>query len=184
MLGLEGRAWLARAEAEWRRANGDCTPEAWEAVLAAFDHGFVYEAARARWRLAEALAETGAGKRQRAVAGGGAAGGRAARQPLRRALDDLARRARIGTARPPVTAGLAALTSRERDVLRLIAAGRSNREIASALFIAPKPPAFTCRTSWPSSAPPAVPRPPPSRTARAWSASRQAADRRQARPGG
>ena len=59
VLGLEGRAWLARAEAEWRRATGDNSAEAWQSVLEAFDPDFVYEAARARWRLAEALAEAG-----------------------------------------------------------------------------------------------------------------------------
>ncbi len=59
VLGQEGRAWLARAEAEWHRAAGDNSAEAWQSVLEAFDHGFVYEAARARWRLAEALAEAG-----------------------------------------------------------------------------------------------------------------------------
>ncbi len=140
ILGPEGRGWLARAEAEYQRATGDNAPQAWEAVLDAFGPGYCYEIARTRWRLAEALAE--AGRRDDANDQWGQAAQIADRlgaNPLRRALDDLARRARIGTAPDlPDGAVLAALTSREREVLRLIAAGRSNREIASVLFIAPK----------------------------------------------
>jgi DNA-binding CsgD family transcriptional regulator len=144
VLGLEGRAWLARAEAEWRRCNGDCTPDAWEAVLAAFDHGFVYEAARARWRLAEVLAEIGRrDEAQQVWEVAVQVADHLGATPLQAALDDLGRRARLG---PGPTAGrssgrpgrLAGLTNRERDVLRLILAGRSNREIGAALFIAPK----------------------------------------------
>ena len=140
ILGPEGRGWLARAEAEYQRAAGDNDPQAWQAVLDAFGPAYTYEIARTRWRLAEALAE--AGRRdeaeeqwRRAAQTADALGAR----PLRRVLDDLARRARIGTAPDlPDGAVLASLTSREREVLRLIAAGRSNREIASVLFIAPK----------------------------------------------
>ena len=140
ILGPEGRGWLARAEAEYRRASGDNDPQAWQAVLDEFGPDYVYEIARTRWRLAEALAEAGrrdeaADQWRQAVQTADRLGAR----PLRRALDDLARRARIGTAEQRGDgAVLAALTSREREVLRLIAAGRSNREIASVLFIAPK----------------------------------------------
>jgi DNA-binding NarL/FixJ family response regulator len=43
----------------------------------------------------------------------------------------------VGTAPgvEPPTGGIAGLTPRELEVLRLVAAGRSNREIAAALFV-------------------------------------------------
>jgi DNA-binding CsgD family transcriptional regulator len=163
VLGIEGRAWLARAEAEWRRAQGDNDPQAWQAVVEEFGPSFVYESARTRWRLAEAFAE--AGRRDEAQREWRLAMDVAQRldaAQLRNALRDLARRARLvtsgsaaasgppgeaaGTApgpdgRPVPTAGpglLSGLTAREREVLRLLASGSSNREIGAELFIAPK----------------------------------------------
>ncbi|HEY1640278.1 MAG TPA: AAA family ATPase [Streptosporangiaceae bacterium] len=146
-LGVDGQGWLARAEAEWRRAAGDNDPAHWQAVLDAFGPGFVYDAARSRWRLAEALAETG--RRDEAQAEWAlavAAADKLGAAPLRRALADLGRRLRLspaiaGPAGAPGSAGrgpLAGLTGREVEVLRLLAAGYSNREIGAALFIAPK----------------------------------------------
>jgi DNA-binding CsgD family transcriptional regulator/Mrp family chromosome partitioning ATPase len=139
-LGSEGRGWLARAEAEERRASGEHDPAPWQAVIDAFGPAFVYETAVARWQLAEALAE--AGRRedaQQAWMQAAEDADRLGAVPLQQALRDLARRARLAIGPAGEQQGsLAGLTSRELEVLRLLAAGQSNREIGAALFIATK----------------------------------------------
>ena len=139
-VGPEALAWLARAEAEWVRLEGQADPKRWEAAADAFAYGYVYEEARSRWRLAEALLESG--QRDQALEAASAAHATAVRlgaEPLREAVEALARRGRLdlGPAMAPSPAA-AGLTPRELEVLRLVSAGRSNSQIAGALFISPK----------------------------------------------
>ncbi|MFF6880622.1 AAA family ATPase [Streptomyces sp. NPDC012474] len=136
--GPEGQAWLARAEAEWLRARSGPDVAAWAEAVAAFGYGDVYERSRCRLRYAEAL--VAAGHREEA-----AAEARAVREsadllgaaPLREQVDALVRRGRLSD-RPGGDDGAAVLTAREQDVLRLLALGRSNRQIGEELFITGK----------------------------------------------
>jgi DNA-binding CsgD family transcriptional regulator len=145
-LGAPGLGWLARAEAEWLRAAGRNDPAAWQMVVEAFGASSPYETARTRWRLAEALAQAGRheeARREWQLAAQTA--GDLGAVPLRAAVDDLGRRARLAPApqRSSESADqsrgpLARLTTRELEVLQLLAAGRGNKDIGATLFISAK----------------------------------------------
>ena len=144
-------AWHALGLAERTRQAGQPDPAAWAAAVTAWERlGQPYRVAYAGFRHAEALLASGGDRDSAAVVLGRAAAitGRLGARPLEAEVQALARRARLDLAPPaaataPAPGALApaeqlGLTPREVEVLALVAAGRSNRQIAQALFISPK----------------------------------------------
>ena len=137
-------AGLCRLELE--RIAGRPDPAEILRTAASWDElGRPAPAAYARYRAAEALLASNGDRAEAAAALRAAHAGAAhlGAAPLRREIEQLARHARI-----EITAGARSdqdgaadptgLTEREREVIRLVAAGRSNQQIADTLFITRK----------------------------------------------
>jgi DNA-binding CsgD family transcriptional regulator/tetratricopeptide (TPR) repeat protein len=150
----EIEAHAATATAERARLDGSSAAALWAAAQTAWDElDMKYHAAYARWRRAEALLAV-QGTREEAGALLGEAHSACVlmgAEPLLADVEALARRARIelvGPATPAADgeqppqrqppADALGLTARELDVLALVVDGRTNRQIAEALYISVK----------------------------------------------
>jgi DNA-binding CsgD family transcriptional regulator len=135
------------AEAEVARLEGRHDPEAWAAAVSARGQlNQPWELAYARYRHAEAILGSGGASAEAAVVLGKAyaAVTELGAAPLRAWIETLAARARIrlgdepdGAGRPEKSAATV-LSARELEVLALVAAGHTNREIGDRLFISEK----------------------------------------------
>jgi DNA-binding CsgD family transcriptional regulator len=142
-------AFLASARAELARAEGEDDPELWAVAAAAWEGlGRPYRAAQARRRRAEAQLATGDRDAAAATALEALdAANRIGAGWLAAEIEGFALRARLRLEREPASAEAAVdasdedpfgLTPRERQVLALLADGRTNREIGQTLYMAEK----------------------------------------------
>jgi DNA-binding CsgD family transcriptional regulator/tetratricopeptide (TPR) repeat protein len=135
-------AYLVWETAERSRLVDRADPAAWDRAASTREAlPQPYEAAYARFRHAEAILAA-AGSRdaaERALRTAHATAAVLEAKPLLRRIEELARRARLSvTARRPagrVRGRSTELTPREREVVAYLAEGRTNREIAEALFV-------------------------------------------------
>jgi DNA-binding CsgD family transcriptional regulator/tetratricopeptide (TPR) repeat protein len=141
--------WRALAEAEHERARGNPRPGTWSEAAATWERLERSPlAAYCRWRLAEALVSAGASRVDASVPlrEAHAVATRIGAKPLADELERLAERARLDLVPPDAGSAdgkqdlekILGLTPREAEVLRLIAGGYTNREIAEALVISVK----------------------------------------------
>jgi DNA-binding CsgD family transcriptional regulator len=143
--GPESRAWLARSRAEDLRlrwlGGADIDPaelvSAWRSAVEAFNtYGHAFEGARSRARLGAVLQAWGDGEASEVLRPAVEVAERLGAEPL------LAEMRALGGPRSEVRPAPdrfgEALTAREREILVLVALGRTNRQIGTQLFISAK----------------------------------------------
>jgi DNA-binding CsgD family transcriptional regulator len=145
--GPMARAHLRSADAEESRLEGRPEPALWAAAVEArIELLQPWELAYARYRHGEAVLASGGAAIDAALPlrEAHAATINLGAAPLRIAIEALASRARIaldrqqGSAEPAVRGPATTLTARELEVLALVAAGHTNREIGDRLYISEK----------------------------------------------
>ena len=135
----EARAEFATAEVQAARVRQADTAAQWGELVAAWDAlGQPVRAAAARLRQADALLREHGPRAEIAelLRTARASADEAGAAPLVRDLDRLARRGRLEL--DPEAQRPLDVTPRELDVLRLLAQGRTNRQIGETLFISEK----------------------------------------------
>lgn len=135
-----GEAWSAEVGAQAARFRGEPARASFEAAVAAWERiGHVHDAAVARLGLAEALLADGDRDAARRTAQqAGAVAQQLGAAPLASQVEEFLRLARLTSAGRGADAAAGTLTARETEVLALLAEGRTNEQIATALFMSPK----------------------------------------------
>jgi DNA-binding CsgD family transcriptional regulator len=135
-------------DAEQTRLAGASDPGAWHTAAKTWQNlGYPHRAAYAWWRHAQAQLDAGQPATAAAAALRAAAAAADGHAPLAAQIRALAERARIPLDAPATTATADpppaempdpyGLTGRELAVLRLLAAGRTNKQIGAELYISP-----------------------------------------------
>jgi DNA-binding CsgD family transcriptional regulator/tetratricopeptide (TPR) repeat protein len=137
----DGLQWAA----ELSRAQGPGDPELWGRAAQVWEgQERVHRAAYCWWRMAQAQVDQGQPSGRISPALQRAWELSAEMAPLRAAVEEIALRANVRLTTAPVAQDPSpvelpvSLTEREREILRHVAAGRSNSQIGMDLFISPK----------------------------------------------
>lgn len=138
-FGRLGNAWDTELTAQLARFHGEECQELFEAAVAEWDAvGHPYDGALARLCLAEATVAESRGSARRYAEQALRTARDLGAGPLGRDVEVFLKRYRLATSAVDTPGRPGSLTPREREVLQVLAEGRTNEQIAATLFMSPK----------------------------------------------